>query len=62
MTEIIIPVNVSMVSFLAIDVAKDYNGIKIAERKSHAVLKRNCVIFLHLWKEGVIWDFEQRTK
>jgi len=32
------------------------------KRRSHAVLKQNCVAFLHLWKEGVIWDFEQKTK
>ncbi len=30
--------------------------------RSHAVLKKNCVAFLHLKKEGVIWDFEQRMK
>lgn len=62
MAEIVIPVNVSMVSFLVIDVAEEYNRIKITERRSHAVLKKNCVAFLRLWKEGVIWDFEQRMR
>ena len=38
MTEIIIPVNVSMVSFLAIDVAKEYNRIE-EQKKDKEVMQ-----------------------
>ena len=38
LTEIIIPVNVSMVSFQAIDVAKEYNRIK-EQKKDKEVMQ-----------------------
>ena len=38
LTEIIIPVNVSMVSFLAIDVAKEYNRIE-EQKKDKEVMQ-----------------------
>ena len=44
LTEIIIPVNVSMVSFLAIDVAKEYNRIEEQKKDKEVTNLKNLTL------------------